>query len=502
MRTHSASAGIFSAWTRPPRCACAKSKDFLQRELPRSLDILYTQIQSNPGLRAFFSNDGHIAKARAAQLRHWAEVATGEFDDRYTKRVREIGITHARIGLEPRWYTSGYALILADLTAKLIHESWPKHRWGGGAQTDVKSVSGAVEALIKAVFLEIDLSVTVYLKATEEARLKGEEAAIEHERETVSNSIGKGLSSLAAKDLNFRLTEDLPAAYSKLKDDFNSAIVFLEASMKSVAGAVDNVNTGMLEISQASDDLSHRTEQQAASLEQTAAALGEITDSARRTSDAVKGAESTMEQAHADAKLSGQIVEKTVATMNKIAASSREISQIVGVVDEIAFQTNLLALNAGVEAARAGDVGRGFAVVASEVRALAQRSSEAAKEIRGLIETSSGHVKDGVSQVAEAGASLERIAKQVTAMNAGMAEIGRTAREQAVGLKEVNTAVDQMDQLTQQNAAMAEEATAAAQSLQKETGKLRALIEQFSMSADAERQTHEAPQRKRAGARG
>jgi len=238
----------------------------------------------------------------------------------------------------------------------------------------------------------------------------------------------------------------------------------------------------MQEISAASDDLSHRTEQQAASLEQTSAALNEITEAARKTSEAVKAAEDATNKAQADARHSGEIVEKTVATMSKIAASSQEISQIIGVVDEIAFQTNLLALNAGVEAARAGDVGRGFAVVASEVRALAQRSSEAAKEIRGLIQTSSIHVNDGVEQVAEAGASLERIAKQVMAINSGMADIARTAREQATGLKEVSIAIDQMDQLTQQNAAMAEQATAAAKSAQKEAQKLRALIDDFRLS--------------------
>ena len=462
--------------------ALRDAKPFVDREMPASLDFFYDRIRENPGVRAFFSSESQIGRARDAQLRHWEEVTAGAFDERYFERVRRIGLAHARIGMEPRWYIAGYAHLTAQLAAKLVAEHWPKSRWGSSSQVEGKSVAAMLAALVKAIFLEMDISISSYFKATEEVRLKNEDEAINFERAFVGNSVGKGLASLAGKDLSFRLDENLPVAYKKLQDDFNKAVAFLDAAMKSVAETVEGVGSGMQEISAASDDLSHRTEQQAASLEQTSAALNEITEAARKTSEAVKAAEDATNKAQADARHSGEIVEKTVATMSKIAASSQEISQIIGVVDEIAFQTNLLALNAGVEAARAGDVGRGFAVVASEVRALGQRSSEAAKEIRGLIQTSSIHVNDGVEQVAEAGASLERIAKQVMAINSGMADIARTAREQATGLKEVSIAIDQMDQLTQQNAAMAEQATAAAKSAQKEAQKLRALIDDFRLS--------------------
>jgi len=462
--------------------ALREAKAVIDREMPACLDVFYERIRATPGARGFFGDDKQIGRARDAQLRHWEHVTTGAFDERYLERVRRIGLTHARIGMEPRWYIAGYAHLTAQLAAKIVAEHWPKNRWGSAPQDGAKSVGAMLAALLKATFLEIDIAITTYSQATEEVRLKSEEDAINFERSFVGSSVGKGLDRLASKDLSFRLNVDLPVAYRKLQDDFNKAVGYLDAAIHGVAVTVEGVGAGMREITAASDDLSRRTEQQAASLEQTSAALNEITEAARKTSEAVKAAEDATNNARADARLSGEIVERTVATMSKIAASSREIGQIVSVVDEIAFQTNLLALNAGVEAARAGDVGRGFAVVASEVRALAQRSGEAAKEIRSLIQTSSSLVNEGVAQVGEAGASLERIAKQVMAISAGMADIARTAQEQATGLKEVSIAADQMDQLTQQNAAMAEQATAAAKSAQGEAGKLRALIEDFRLS--------------------
>ena len=182
-----------------------------------------------------------------------------------------------------------------------------------------------------------------------------------------------------------------------------------------------------------------------------------------------------------DAKKSAVVVRQAVEAMDAIAKSSQQISQIIGVIDEIAFQTNLLALNAGVEAARAGDAGRGFAVVASEVRALAQRSAEAAKEIKGLISASTTQVEHGVKLVAETGKSLERIMAQVTEINDVVGEIAAGAKEQATGLGEVNTAINQMDQVTQQNAAMVEQSTAASHSLSQETAQLSGLIGQFQI---------------------
>jgi methyl-accepting chemotaxis protein len=275
----------------------------------------------------------------------------------------------------------------------------------------------------------------------------------------------------------------------------------LQETMKTVAGNTATIRSGAGEISSASDDLSRRTEQQAASLEETAAALDEITATVRKTAEGSKHANTVVSSAKLDAEHSGEVVKKAVIAMSGIEQSSREIGQIIGVIDEIAFQTNLLALNAGVEAARAGDAGRGFAVVASEVRALAQRSATAAKEIKTLISTSGQQVKAGVDLVGETGKALGRIVAQVGEINGIVAEIAASAQEQATALVEVNSAVNQMDQVTQQNAAMVEEATAASQSLSQETDELARLIGKFQVGDAAKLAAARKPARSQAPVR-
>ncbi|MFN7128124.1 MAG: methyl-accepting chemotaxis protein [Brevundimonas sp.] len=302
------------------------------------------------------------------------------------------------------------------------------------------------------------------------------------ENAVVIESLGKGLSALADGDLVYRIDASFPERSEILKTDFNRSIARLEETVTGVLGSVHGIDSGAGEISQASDDLSRRTEQQAASLEETAAALDEITATVRMTAEGATKAATVTNGARQSAEASGAVVMNAVQAMQKIEDGSRQISQIVGVIDEIAFQTNLLALNAGVEAARAGESGRGFAVVASEVRALAQRSAEAAKEIKTLISSSGSEVENGVRLVSEAGSALQAIASQVNDISALVVEIAASAKEQATGLHEINIAVNQMDQVTQQNAAMVEQATAASNSLRQETAELSAQVSFFQVS--------------------
>ncbi len=319
----------------------------------------------------------------------------------------------------------------------------------------------------------------------ERERAAAERAKTAEEQAEVVRRLGAGLKDLAGGDLMVRLREGFSPTYAQIRDDFNEAIDKLKSTILSVVESAGAIKTGAQEISTASDDLSRRTEQQAASLEQTAATLSEVTTAMKKAAEGTSHARHVVAAADADAKESAAVVRQAVEAMSAIAKSSQQISQIIGVIDEIAFQTNLLALNAGVEAARAGEAGRGFAVVASEVRALAQRSAEAAKEIKALISDSAGQVDVGVKLVAETGRSLERIMTQVTEINAVVGDIAAGAQEQSTALQETNSAIEQMNLVTQQNAAMVEESTAAGHSLSEESSKLSQLVGQFRVGRSA-----------------
>jgi methyl-accepting chemotaxis protein len=308
--------------------------------------------------------------------------------------------------------------------------------------------------------------------------------AIDGERAQVASSIGKAISRLAAKDLTYRMPDEIPDAYRKLQQDFNAAISAFEASLIEVGSTADRVFSASIIIAKASDGLARQTESQAATLEETVAAISAITVAVQLTAVGTKNAYDTVSSVKSDAEQSDLIVRRTVSSMEKIKASSQQISQIIAVIDEIAFQTNLLALNAGVEAARAGEAGRGFAVVAAEVRALAQRSAEAAKEIESLISESSSHVLEGVSLVAESGKTVERIAKRIAEINLVVTDINNAARDQAVGLKEINVAMKEMEKVTLGNAAMAEEAKSAGQALNRESETLERLIAEVQVTKD------------------
>ena len=321
-----------------------------------------------------------------------------------------------------------------------------------------------------------------------EARLREVEAAfVEAGREQTAAlaALTGALASLAQGDLTTRIHSGLGADYRQLQQDFNLAAEGLEQALQTIAGKASGVLANSGEIAQAADQLSERTEQQAASLEETASALEEIAATVRRSSAGAQEAAESVVAARSEAEAGSEIMERARHAMTQIEASSAQIARIIGAIDEIAFQTSLLALNAGVEAARAGESGRGFAVVAAEVRALAQHSAEAAREIKALIQSSTTQVGDGVRLVGETSEALERIVGRVASTEALLAEVAGSAREQATAVGEVNAAIDQMDRGTQQNAAMAEESSAAARGLRAEMAELTSLLTRFRLGGAA-----------------
>ncbi len=337
----------------------------------------------------------------------------------------------------------------------------------------------------------IKLAVDITQAEQDAARSERARHLAEETQNDLVAALAQSLSRLSDGDLTARLEGDRQGAHKTVQDDYNSAVESLRQTLDSVLQSIGSIRCGSDEISGASDDLARRTEQQAASLEETAAALDQITATVQRSAAGAKQAAGAAGSARADAEQSAEVVREAVAAMGEIQRSSNEIGQILGVIDEIAFQTNLLALNAGVEAARAGDAGRGFAVVAQEVRALAQRSAEAAKEIKSLITASTTQVARGVKLVDDTGAALTSIAGRVAEVDGLIIEIAGSAQEQSTALAQVNSAINQMDQVTQQNAAMVEQATAASASLRSEASQLAQMVQRFntgSRTADDIRQ--------------
>jgi methyl-accepting chemotaxis protein len=333
---------------------------------------------------------------------------------------------------------------------------------------------------------------------TEAARQQqqAEREAVALRQSAVVESLAMGLERLHGGNLTFRLDTPFSAEYETLRADFNKTLGQLQQTMATIAANAAAVRAGSTEINQASDDLARRSEQTAALLEETAAALDQITATVRESAENAQAARAAVQAAKTGAESSGVVVQRTVQAMGEIEGSSKEIGKIIGVIDEIAFQTNLLALNAGVEAARAGEAGRGFAVVATEVRALAQRSADAARAIKGLITTSGNQVQTGVQLVRDTGQALEEIVRQVQQLNGLVEGMAIAGQEQATALSAVNTAVNQMDQATQQNAAMVEEATAASTSLAGEAEELARLVRQFEIGGAG---SGPAPRREAAG---
>ncbi len=479
----------------------AGQREALKRALPTisasldgALDIFYGKARATPETARFFSSEAHIQSAKGRQVKHWEVIGSAKFDTHYVDAVTTIGKTHARLGLEPRWYIGGYALILEAIVDSVIR----KHLEGFLYRKKAEALGEEITAIVKAALVDMDYAISVYLDALQEEREKSEaeRQALNAQQEEALSAIDTSLNRLAGGDLTASISKPLAPQFERLRSNFNAAIEKLDDTLGAIVTAADDAAGNSGELVHATDDMAKRTEQQAASLEETAAAVEEITTISREAAQRAEEARRVVGSATEEAKRSGAVVEQAVTAMGAIQESSGKITQIIGVIDQISFQTNLLALNAGVEAARAGEAGKGFAVVAQEVRELAQKSAEAAKEIKALIDKSFADVQLGVSLVHQTGEALHHIGEQVVHINGHIDAIASSAREQSAGIAEINTAVGSMDQMTQQNAAMVEQTNAATHNLMQISTTLKGLVDRFTVSAERSQRTARPAQRR------
>jgi methyl-accepting chemotaxis protein len=448
-----------------------------------ALEVFYRKVRSTPQTRHFFADDRHAEAASGRQRKHWDTIMRAEFAAGYAEAVRAIGSVHARIGLEPRWYVGGYALVADRLVSAVIQARLPRARTGlfarGGDIDPAPKLAREVGTLVKAVLLDVELAISVYLERLEEQRLSAEA-----QQTAALEGIAAALERLAAGELDVTVDAALSSRSEKLAVAFNAAVESLRSVISAVTSSSSSVRAGSTEIARASESSGRQSERQAAALEQTTAAVEELATAIRNTAESAGMANQTVAGIRSNAERNADVVKKAVVAIGEIEASSRKISQIITVIDEIAFQTNLLALNAGVEAARAGEAGKGFAVVAQEVRALAQRSAEAAKEINALISTSSAQVREGVRLVGETENWLGHIAEAFQKISDIVVEMSASAKSQAGGISEISAAIGQIDQATQQNAAMVEENSAASRTLAAEAQKLADLVAGFRLGQE------------------
>lgn len=437
--------------------------DLIDREIPEALEGLYRKIGAAPDTKKFFPTPCHMEHAKQAQVTHWHRIAEARFDQKYVDNVSRIGAAHARIGWEPGLYIGAYGLVMEHLFKAIIRSTSTGNIFSRLSPRSKDTLTERLVALSKAILLEIDLTISTYLRDVDKARLEmqAEQTRRAEEDKAAVQILGDALSALANGDLTRRISDnDFPERLAALKLHFNQTAATLSETINNISSETTNILTNAHDIRHGAEQLSNRTEQQAAG-DEMSATLGQIAKRIGQTAQQTLKTDKLVSVAWQEAKHAEQVRNDTISAMAAVEDSSQKIGGIISIINEIAFQTNLLAVNASVEAARAGDVGKGFAVVAYEVRNLSQRSREAAEAIGALIAQSDQQVRSGAAKVRETGNALQKVMEQVEAISNAVSTIAAATQEQSQSISELNSAMSGLEQTTMQNAGAAEESAEA-----------------------------------------
>ncbi len=430
-------------------------------ELPTILDAFYSHLVTEPVTAAILGN--HVERLKSLQMGHWERLFSGTFDSQYMKGVYTVGMVHQRIGLEPRWFIAGYRLVLSRIVGVLVRQN----RKGKDRLSEV------LDAVTTAMMLDMDLAISAYQDAIEDEKRRTTTAVME--------TFGKALEELERGSLSHAIEGDVPEAFLAMRDNLHNAVKRLRETIVVVLEGATQVQVSAQEIAQAATDLSSRTIEEAASLEESSAQSMEITRMVKRTAASASEAAQLATTVRLEAQKGEDSIEQAAKVMVQIVEASNRISEIVGVIDNISEQTNLLSLNAAIEAAHAGQAGKGFEVVASAVRKLAAQARESAKKIDVLVKDAIAITSNGAKLVRESGANFKQVALQVASIEALVVTISQSAHEQALGVEQISAAVGELSTVTNGNAAMVQQAMASARSLEELSQKQTKVLSFFTV---------------------
>jgi methyl-accepting chemotaxis protein len=513
-------------------CARIRSvKSSVMSHMPDALDRFYEKLSGIDHLNKMFSSDASRNNAKAKQLAHWERIADGDIGQDFLRASRRVGDVHAKIGLEPKHYISGYALLVETLIEGVIADQLAaaggkKGLFGrGGSNVDAKELGKTVSALMKALLMDVEFSISSYIhqrrletenvnaeiqrvvKAAQEGDFtQRAQADVENEylaslvdsTNNLMHSVDDGLSradevlsALAEADLTKRMDGNFKGSFGQLQSNINTVADQLSKLISQIQETSGSLKTATSEILSGANDLSERSTRQASAIGETSATIKNLSETVGENTKEANKAMQHADDVRQTAEQGGEVMTNASSAMERITSSSEKISNIIGMIDSIAFQTNLLALNASVEAARAGEAGKGFAVVAVEVRRLAQSAAQASSEVKALIEQSATEVGEGTRLVSEATEKLQKMVEAARKNNELMASIAKNSSAQTNAIDEIKAAVAQIDEMTQHNVALVEETNAAIEQTEQRSTELDEIVEVFKI--DGNRVSYAAP---------